>query len=141
MRRRTTILLALTAALIALLALPAAGSAAKRKVPFGFFGTVLPSEMTSSAAVSDAAVEQQMALMAGSGVESVRIVLSWEDLEPTQGAYQLAAEFDRLMAAAARHRISVLASVTQSPRWISSKPDGRVPALPTEGPRALRREL
>jgi hypothetical protein len=132
-RRRTTILLALTAALIALLALPAVSSAAKRKVPFGFFGTVLPSEMASSSAVSDAAVEKQMALMAGSGVESVRIVLSWEDLEPSQGAYQFA-EFDRLMAAAARHRISVLASVTQSPRWISSKPDGEYRRYPPRDP-------
>ena len=38
------------------------------------------------------------------------------------------------MAAAARHRISVLANVTQSPRWISSKPDGEYRRYPPRDP-------
>jgi len=132
-RRRATIPLVLTAALIALLVIPAAASAAPRKVPFGFFGTVLPPEMSNSLSVSDSAVEQQMALMASSGVESVRIVLSWDELEPNQGDLRLAA-MDRLVAASARHGISLLAGVSQSPRWISAKPEGEFRRYPPRDP-------
>jgi hypothetical protein len=142
-RRRTTIPLALTLAVIALLVIPAAASAAPRKVPFGFFGTVLPPQMSNSLSVSDTAVEQQMALMASSGVESVRIVLSWNDLEPTQGDLRFA-EVDRLVAASARHGVSVLAGVSQSPRWISAKPEGeflRYPPLDPAPYAELMRQL
>ena len=135
-RYRSQVLLALSPvlALLLVLALPATGFAAKRKVPFGFFGTVLPAEMSYPLSpVSDAAIEQQAALMASSGVESVRIVLNWEDLEPAPGDYRFG-EFDRLVAASARHGISTLAGVSQSPRWISSKPEGEYRRYPPTDP-------
>ena len=74
-------------ALLLVLILPATGFAAKRKVPFGFFGTVVSHELSNPAFVSDAALDQQMALMARSGVESVRAPVNWADLEPAPGAY------------------------------------------------------
>ena len=68
------------------MALPA--EAAKRKVPFGFFSAVLPPEMSNSTVeVSDAAVDQQFARMARSGVEAVRMTSDWERIEPAPGAY------------------------------------------------------
>ena len=95
-------LLALVATLISLLALPAAAPAAKRQVPFGFFGAVAPPELTR---VPSATLDQQMALMASSGVESVRLTLDWWEIEPVQGSYNLARP-DALVAAAARHGLS-----------------------------------
>jgi hypothetical protein len=117
---RLTLLFALTLLLAGTIATPA--DAAKRKVPFGFFGTVLPPEMSTPTQVSDAALDQQMALMAGSGVESVRLTLPWWQLEPTQGAYSFGV-LDRLVAAAARHRLAVLLTVTEPTKWTSKRPN------------------
>jgi polysaccharide biosynthesis protein PslG len=126
------VLIALTASLVVLAAVPA--QAAKRKVPFGFFGTVLPPEMARPEQVSDAALEQQMALMASSGVESLRVTLAWPDLEPTSGAYDFAV-FDRVLAAAARHGIAVLVNVTQTAPWASERPnDAEAWRLPPRDP-------
>lgn len=108
------------AALVAaLIASPA--EAAKRKVPFGFFATVLAPEMANPRLVSDAALERQLALMARSGVETVRMTLDWAELEPRPGAYDFVT-LDRVVATAARHRIAVLANVTATPRWASTQP-------------------
>jgi hypothetical protein len=110
-------------ALLAIAATPA--MAAKRKVPFGFFGTVFNVEAdqaSSSAATRDA----QMALMARSGVESLRVFFSWPDLEPQQGVYNWS-RIDQIVGAAARHRISILANVLATPRWASSRPNSEYP--------------
>jgi polysaccharide biosynthesis protein PslG len=118
--------LALLAALALLMTAGLAGSAeaAKRKVPFGFFGVVMPPEMyVSNTGVSDAALDQQMALMASSGVETVRVTYDWGyNLEPAPGVYRLAA-LDRMVAAAARHRIQTLVNVTSTPSWLSGRPN------------------
>ena len=104
-----------------LLALPAVGHAAKRKVPFGFFGTVLSPEMSDPSRVSDATLDQQFGLMARSGVESARAIFSWRNAEPAQGAYSWA-RTDRLVASAARHRLLILPIVIETPRWASREP-------------------
>ena len=93
--------------------------------------------MTSSTAVSDAAVEQQMALMASSGVESVRFPLTWADssLRPARTI----AEFDRLIGRRGPPPDFGAGQRDPVARWVSSKPGRRVPALSTEGPGALRR--
>jgi hypothetical protein len=141
MRRVAPLLLAL-AALLAMSTSPA--EAAKRRVPFGFFGTVLAPEMADIGKVSDAALDQQMALMARSGVESVRVVFAWGDLEPARGVYSFGL-LDRVVAAAARHRLSVLANMTATPQWISPLPnDPGAFRLPPTDPTAiaeLSREL
>ena len=79
-------------------------------MPFGFFGTVLNTDVSAPGAVSDAALEEQTALMARSGVESLRLTFPWASLEPARGVFDFRST-DRLVAAAARHRISVLANV------------------------------
>jgi hypothetical protein len=120
-RARFVALAGLLVTLIAAL-LSAPAEAAKRRVPFGFFATVLPPDMASPQRISDTVVEQQMALMASSGVEAIRITLAWEDLEPAPGAYNFA-RLDRLVAAAARHRVVVLVNTTATPQWASTRPN------------------
>jgi len=116
--RRPTLLLTL-AALVALPIAAAPAEAAKRKVPFGFFGTVLNNAQADR--ISDATLDAQMASMAASGVESVRYAVVWASAEPRRGVYDFAAT-DRVIAAAARHRLDVLPIVLHTPRWASSKP-------------------
>jgi Beta-galactosidase len=121
LRPRARPILLVVALLVASLAVASGADAAKRKVPFGFFASVLPPVMTSSGTVSDMVLERQMALMARSGVESVRVSRAWADIEPAPGAYQLG-ELDRIVAAAARHRLQVIVNVTRTPRWAATNP-------------------
>ena len=114
------LLIALVAVLPAAIAVPA--QSAKRKVPFGFFGTVLPPDMANPGGVSDGALEQQMALMASSGVESTRLTVLSDMLEPTPGAYNWT-NVDRVVAAAARHRVAILLNVTEPTRWNVANPN------------------
>jgi hypothetical protein len=110
----------LTAALVAALLVAAApAEAAKRKVPFGFFGTVFSSSQANR--LSNAELDAQVALMARSGVESLRTSFNWSALEPERGRHDFSSS-DRLVAAAARHRIEVLPIVMSSPRWASERP-------------------
>jgi hypothetical protein len=99
--------------------------AAERKVPFGFFGTVLGPDVPR--AVSDATLDEQTALMARSGVESLRVTFPWPTLEPAQGFYDFRFT-DRLVRAAASHRISLLANVLGTPRWASDQPNAERPS-------------
>jgi polysaccharide biosynthesis protein PslG len=124
--RRPTLLLAL-AALVAATVAATPAQAAKRKVPFGFFGTVLQPEL---AEVSDSAFEGQMSLMARSGVESVRAIIPWSTIEPTQGAYDWTGT-DRLVSSAATHHLEILANVMDAPDWAEAR---RIPRYPTGSP-------
>jgi hypothetical protein len=121
-RSRWIRLVALVALLAAALASPAA--AARRKVPVGFFGTVLapPADQGIN---TYAALDQQMALMASSGVESVRLPVPWSVIEPSQGVYEFGS-LDRLVAAAARHGLSALVNVSYTPSWDSPQPTSPV---------------
>ena len=96
----------------------------RRAVPFGFFGTVFNVEADLSAPV----LERQFALMARSGVESVRLPVLWAGLEPARGTYDWSAS-DRLFAAASRHRIQILANVVTTPLWASERPKAANPAI------------
>ncbi len=127
--RRLSLLLTL-AALVAGTIAATPAEAAKRKVPFGFFGAVIPPELSYPGEVTDTALDGQMALMARSGVESVRITLSWEQLEPSRGRYAFT-NVDRLVRAASSHGIAVLFNVTATPHWASSRPNsGEWPRFP-----------
>lgn len=119
--RRLTVLLGLAALLAGTIATTPAE--AKRKVPFGFFGTVVPPELTSPNAVPVQTLDDQFALMARSGVESVRLTFGWDQLEPTKGNFQLGT-FDKLLTAASSHHLKILVNITQTPQWASSKPNG-----------------
>jgi polysaccharide biosynthesis protein PslG len=116
----------LSAVLASNLIRPGAAQAAERKVPFGFFGTVLGSDVPE--AVSDATLEEQTALMARSGVESLRVTFPWSSLEPAQGFYDFRFT-DRLVRAVASHRISLLANVIGTPRWASDRPNAVRPEI------------
>ena len=100
------------------MAAAAPAQAAKRRVPFGFFGVNVSTRLVIA---PNAAVDSQMALMARSGVESVRLALPWTSLEPQQGRFDFS-NSDRLMASAARHGLTVLANVWGTPQWASSQP-------------------
>ena len=99
--------------------------AAKRKVPFGFFGTVFNIE-ADQASGADTARDQQMDLMARSGVESTRVFMAWPDIEPKQGTYNWA-HTDRVVTSASRHGISILGNVLATPTWASPKPNAVYP--------------
>jgi hypothetical protein len=140
--RRLACLLLLAGLTTVAVAAPA--NAAKRRVPFGFFGVVAPPRQQGNAPVSDAALEQQMAVMARSGVESFRIIVSWAELEPAPGVYNFTA-FDRFVAAAAPHRLLMDANVTLTPQWISEQPNSpeyyRYPPRDPKPFAALMRQL
>jgi hypothetical protein len=127
--------LTLVAALALLLAIGTTGTAqaAKRKVPFGFFGASVPHQIYDPALVSDAAVDQQAALMARSGVESARVTFAWEDIESVEGQFNLI-RLDRLVSSAARHGISVTINMTGTPFWATDQPNGHWWALPPKDP-------
>ena len=118
-RLRRPVLLSLLALVALLVMVPAAtAQTAERQVPFGFFGTTLATELTVSSVVGDAALEEQTALMASSGVESLRAVIAWSTVEPARGFYDFTST-DRLAAAAARHGLVFLPNISSSPQWAS----------------------
>ena len=120
--RRPRLLLLATAALLACAIAATPAEAAKRKVPFGFFGTVFGNSQAER--LNDLQLDAQLAKMARSGVETVRYTFAWPQLEPRKGRYSFG-DVDRLVAAAARHHIEVVPIVVLTPRWASSKPKRR----------------
>jgi hypothetical protein len=88
--------------------------AAKRRVPFGFMGTVLDPSVTLPA--TQATMDDQMGLMARSGVESVRSNIYWSATEPARGVYDWT-EADKLVLSAAEHGLSLLPIVEYTPAW------------------------
>jgi hypothetical protein len=127
--------------LVAFLALPVAADAAKRKVPFGFFAAVLPPTMPSIGATQ---LDQQMALMARSGVESIRVTRAWNDVEPADGRYTFG-QLDKVIGTAARHGIRVVVNITTTPKWAAANPNNhdyyRLPPKSNATFAALWREL
>jgi hypothetical protein len=130
--RRFALLVAL-AALAATTVAAAPAQGAKRKVPFGFFGTVFQPEFLG---ISETALDGQMSLMTRSGVESLRVSIPWAAIEPSKGAYDWAAT-DRVVRTAANHRLSLLANVLGAPPWAQGRtvpnyPSGTPPKSPAE---------
>jgi hypothetical protein len=132
MRARRLMFLLTLAALIAGTVATVPAEAAKRKVPFGFFGTVVPPELSSSR-VPNLVLVQQMQLMARSGVESIRITAPWDEVEPRRGVYSFG-NLDRLVRTAAVFKLRVLFNVTSTPKWASSKPDAEFWRAPPTNP-------
>ncbi len=106
-------------ALTALLVTAAPASAAHRRVPFGFFGTVMDPQVALNTTPS--ALDAQMASMARSGVESVRTNFNWEATETVPGTYNWSVS-DAIVRAAASHGLQLLPIVEFTPRWASSHP-------------------
>jgi len=115
--------LLITAAVASLVALTPAAADAKRSVPRQFAGVTLDGGADGDPA---AVIDRQMALMARSGVESVRIAFAWSAIQPErEGALDFSLP-DRQVATAARHGLSVLPVMQYAPRWAQ--------ALPSRGP-------
>jgi hypothetical protein len=117
--RTLRLALFLAAAMLLTLAVASPAGAAKRKVPFGFYGTVLNNSQSDR--MSDAGLDAQMASMARSGVESVRYSVTWAAVERSRGSYDFR-QIDRVVRAAARHRLDVLPIVLGTPVWASTNP-------------------
>jgi polysaccharide biosynthesis protein PslG len=116
----------LTAIALAMLLPAAAAQAAPRKVPHGFHGVMWDRAATRAPAAD---LEQQWALMAQSGVESVRTVFSWARAQPTAGTPPDLTGTDQLVGLAARHNIRLLPIVIETPDWAAKRPvQGAPPA-------------
>jgi Beta-galactosidase len=98
----------------ALLLVPAAApsSAGAATVPKGFFGVMVNGPLDDPAVDLDA----QAAAMKASGVQSWRVEMSWDLVEPTPGAFDWAGT-DRKVLAAARQGIDVLGLALRAPGW------------------------
>src|SRR5947209_20073088 len=91
----------------ALAVLPGSAAAARRTVPENFFRMVMPPLMVGQ---PDAALEQQVGLMASSVVEAVRISIGWAQLEPVRGQYAFG-PLDGLVRAVAKHHLHAVINV------------------------------
>jgi polysaccharide biosynthesis protein PslG len=132
--RRLAIVIVVAASLLA--CAPAA-DAARRSVPQGFYGVMYDRAIT---AAPEATQDAQWALMARSGVESVRTVFNWSAAQPDPGTPPSFAGTDQLVALAARHRIRLLAIVRDCPAWAASDPTklGAYPARSSDYTAYLR---
>jgi hypothetical protein len=122
---------------MASLAMAPSGFAAKRKVPFGFFGTNVDQGFASAAPSSQ---QNQARLMARSGVESVRIQFRWASAQEYASFAEIPASrrslfvpgpsgrpisyaaTDASVRLAAAAGLRVLPIVVFSPRWASAQP-------------------
>lgn len=144
------VLIVLLAVLAAAFAPPA--SAAPRLAPEGFMGTMADGPLVGPGVDLD----REVGLMRSCGVESLRIVIYWEDLQPFARAADVpadrAAEFrdadgvptsfaetDRVVAAAAGAGIRVMPVVLRAPVWDRENP--RNQASPPRGDAAYARFL
>jgi hypothetical protein len=108
----------LAAVLAVLVALPVAPAVAKRTVPRGFYAVMWDRDVTKAPGAEQ---DAQWALMARSGVESVRTVFSWAQAQPEP----LVTDFtytDRVVGLAAAHNIDLLPVVRTTPAWAALNP-------------------
>ena len=108
----------LLAAVLALLAAAPSAHAAKRTVPRGFFSVMWDRAATEAPAADQ---EAQWALMAQSGVESVRTVFTWARIEPEPGVFDYS-RTDQVVAQASRRRIALLPVLRTAPPWAMINP-------------------
>ena len=113
--QRPLILLAATLALLTAWSPPAL---AKRTVPHGFYGVMWDRAARDA---PDAEQEEQWALMARSGVESVRTVFNWALAQPEPGITDFTYT-DRIVGLAASHRIELVPVVRTAPTWAKLDP-------------------
>ena len=118
--------LAITAAVACLAVLAPGAAAAKRSVPAQFAGVMLDKGGESD---PPGAMDQQMALMARSGAESLRVVFSWEKIQPKEdGPFDFGLT-DLQVGTAARHGLGVLPVMLYAPPWAQAFP-ARGPSSP-----------
>jgi hypothetical protein len=96
LRRRLALATLLSAVIVLLAAAP--GAAAKRRVPFGFFGV-----NTDASTLTGPGGDAQAQLMVRSGVESVRVVFNWSVAQPAPGRGFNFGETDSIVRVATAH--------------------------------------
>ena len=101
------------------LAAAAPADAAKRQVPHGLDGVLWDGQATEA---PEAEQESQWALMARSGVESVRTAISWAAAQPTPGGPLNFSDMDQKVELASKHGIALLPVVLYTPSWAARAP-------------------
>lgn len=96
----------------ALLLAPAVASSAHAATPPGFFGVMVNGPLDDPAVDLDA----QAAKMKAAGVQSWRVEMAWDLIEPARGQFDWAVT-DRKVLAAARQGIDVLGLALRAPGW------------------------
>jgi hypothetical protein len=107
------------ASIVAVAALLTLAAPAQARVPERFFGTMWDREATMA---PEAEQDAQWALMAQSGVESVRTVFWWSRAQPLAGQPFDFSETDAMVARAARHDLDLLPIVMHTPSWARRTP-------------------
>ncbi len=111
------------------LAVSAPVADARRDVPDGFFGTFWGGLARQA---DQSKQDAQWALMARSGVESVRTVFSWgaaQPIGPSIAEFTDFSETDRIVRRGAQRGIKILPVVLDTPGWARQMPvDGSPPA-------------
>ncbi len=103
----------------------------KRTVPQGFIGMNV-----SDGALSPAfPIDRQMGDMVKAGVESVVAAVSWPGAQPVAGGPISFTDTDRIVLAAARHRLTFVPVVVFAPSWAATLP-GRAASPPRPDPYA-----
>ncbi len=96
----------------ALLLVPAAAPSADAAVPKDFFGVMVNGPLDNTAVDLD----RQAADMKAAGVETWRVEMAWDLIEPSPGQFDWAGT-DRKVLAAARQGIDVLGLALRAPAW------------------------
>jgi hypothetical protein len=111
-------LLLVVALVLTLFCAPTAG-AVERKVPRGFVGVMWDKEIQDA---SPQVYDEQFAKMATHGVETVRVIFSWNLAQEVQG--QTTFKYtDPMVEFASRHGIDPLPIVTYAPPWARVEPN------------------
>ena len=114
----------------AVLLLAPAAIAAHAATPKDFFGVMVNGPLDDPAVDLD----RQAADMTAAGVESWRIEMAWDAIEPSPGTYDWTST-DRKVLTAARHGIDVLGLALRAPVWANG---GRLdPFVPPRDPAAF----
>jgi hypothetical protein len=123
---------AASVAVVALISacLPSAAGAAERRVPPGFFGVMWDKEIQDAPADLQAAEWQKMAR---SGVESARVIFSWNLAQERPEDKPNFVRADEMVRNAATHGIDLLPVITYAPDWARVEP-GNLASAPKDLP-------
>jgi hypothetical protein len=105
--------------LVCALVLPAGADAARREVPRGWLGVVVDGPMTDPAFAQAPA---EWDLLAGSGAESVRAAVYWNQIQPNGPTEQNFTASDPIFLAAAQRGLDVLPVIQGTPTWAAKTP-------------------
>lgn len=111
--------LTVLAALVALLC-TAAPAAAQRDVPQNFFGVNYDADIVERA--PGALQDEQFGRQASAGVETTRVVFSWEKIQSRKGGAPNWGVSDPYVKYAAVHGVDLLPVVLEAPRWARENP-------------------